>query len=295
MKITRSALSAFAVAIIGFCTMTSMASVEALDGVTEKMVNVGPVSLYFQIYKGGEPIVVLESGGSLNSTQWATFAPALVKATGATVVTYDRAGFGKSELPATPYDLAQETGWLFTALAELGFDKNLILAGHSYGGLLIRHEAATHTGAVKGMVFVDPFTVDFVDILGIDFCNNTDGLGKLPNVSPEEYAKLDNTQKADLRMGGYPTGGNLGSKCELIRPLKLPAGIPVRVLTSGRTWLPENLMTAWRLAHERFAASIPGAKLVVAAESDHMIPERQPDLLLSALAEVIAEAKAAKN
>lgn len=320
MRITRSAASALTLAILGFWTMMSAATTTALTaqgaeaaapqqaaeiGVAEKMVSVGPVRLYFKVYYGGgavsaptapaAPTVVLESGGGMDSTQWAAFAPALAKTTGATVVTYDRAGFGKSDLPETPYDLAQETGWLFTALAELGLDKNLILAGHSYGGLLIRHEAATRAGAVRGLVFIDPFTVDFVDLLGLDFCNNMEGLNKLPNVSPEEYVKMEKQQKADLRMGGYPDGGNLAKKCELIRPLAVPAGIPVRIVTSGRTWMPEEMMKAWRQAHERFSTSMPGAKLVVAAESDHMIPERQPDLLVSVLAEVIAEAKAAKR
>ncbi|HOW85833.1 MAG TPA: alpha/beta fold hydrolase [Candidatus Aminicenantes bacterium] len=258
--------------------------------VIEKMVNVGPIDLFFRIYAGGAPTVLLESGGGLDSGEWTTFGPCLAKATASTVVTYDRAGFGRSGLPDTPYDLAQETGWLWAALEKLGLDKNIILAGHSYGGLLLRHEAATRPGAVRGLVFIDPFTVEFVDLMGIDYCNGREGLGKLPRLSPEQYAGLSKQDRADLRMAGYP-GGNLAAKCDLLRPLAYPQDIPVRIITSGRTWMRENEMPAWRQAHQRLAASIAGAKLVVASESDHMIHERQPDLVIKAVAEVIAESR----
>lgn len=259
--------------------------------ISEKMVNVGPVNLFFRIYKGGSPTVLLESGGGMDSGEWATFGPLLAKATGATVIAYDRAGFGRSDLPKTPYDLAQETEWLWTALKELGLDKDLVLAGHSYGGFLLRHEAATHPLAVRGLVFIDPFTVELVDLFGIDYCNGREGLGKLPRLSAGQFEKLAKQDKADLRMGGYPAGSNLAAKCDLLRPLAIPKGIPSRVITSGKLWMGEKEMAVWRRAHDRFAASIPGAKLIVATESDHMIPERQPDLVLKTIAEVIAEAK----
>ncbi len=306
MKIARLTIMAVIFSILAFFAMMTQGVGAPAPGiqeigaspaepvVSEKMIKVGPVSLFFRVYAGGTPTILLESGGGDDSSQWTVFAPALAKATGATVVTYDRAGFGKSDLPETPYDLAQETDWLFAALKQLGLDKDLILAGHSYGGLLIRHEAATHPGAVRGLVFIDPFTVELVDLLGLDFCNKTQGLGKLRNVSAEEYAKLGKTEKADLRMGGYPNGSNLGPKVDLVRPLAVPEGIPIRVLTSGQAWLPEMLKKPWREAHEKFAASMPGAKFVIAADSDHMISQRQPDLVIKALAEVIAEAKVGK-
>ncbi len=281
----------FAAAVVSFAAAASAAPSAGSPEIIEKSVSVGPVSLFFRVYKGGAPTVLLESGGGMDSEEWATFGPLLAKATGATVIAYDRAGFGRSDLPETPYDLAQETQWLWTALKTLGLDKDLILAGHSYGGFLLRHEAATHPQAVRGLVFIDPFTVELVDLFGLDYCNSREGLGKLPQLSAEQFEKLGKQDKADLRMGGYPVGSNLAAKCDLLRPLAIPRGIPVRVITSGKVWMGEKEMAVWRQAHDRFTASIPGAKLIVAAESDHMIPERQPDLVIKAIAEVIAEAK----
>lgn len=278
------------ISVLGIIIFTAAIGADAAAEVIEKTVDVGPIDLFFRIYKGGEPTILLESGGGMDSGQWAALGPRLAEATGATVVSYDRAGFGRSGLPNTPYDLAQETGWLWVALGKLGLDKDLVLVGHSYGGFLLRHEAATHPEAVRGLVFIDPFTVEFVDMLGMDYCNKREGLGKLPKLSPEEFAKLGKTDKADLRMGGYPDG-NLAAKCDLLRPLAIPKGIPARIITSGKSWMRENEMPIWRQAHERLTASIAGARLIVASESDHMIPEREPDLVIKAIADVIAEGK----
>lgn len=67
------------------------------------------------------------------------------------VVSYDRAGVGKSELAATPrtaLNIAQE-------LRSAGF------AGHAIGSFYIRVFAHTYPDEVCGMVFVDPTPDDF--------------------------------------------------------------------------------------------------------------------------------------
>jgi pimeloyl-ACP methyl ester carboxylesterase len=264
-------------------------AVQAPEAV-EQMVDVGGYRLNFRIIRGTGLTVLLEAGGGMDSTEWNAFAPLLAKETGATVVAYDRAGFGKSDLPETKCDLREDDAALWRGLAHLGLDKDLVLVGHSYGGFLIRFEAAAHPEAVKGLVFVDPFTVEIVDALGIDFCNNHPMMGKLPfDVShPETLSKL---QRAAVRMVGAP-GSNLAEKTALMRASRVPKGIPVRVITSGTNWVPESIgQKVWRESHERLTASIEGAKLVVAEKSGHMIPYNQPDLLLSVVAEVVRTAE----
>jgi len=48
---------------------------------------------------------------------------------------------------------------------------------------------------------------------------------------------------------------------------------------------------AWRAAHDQMASSIPSAVLVVAEKSDHLIPEKQPELIVQAVNEVIELSK----
>jgi len=256
----------------------------------EKLVDVGGYNLNFRIIPGQGPTILLESGGGMDSSEWNALAPRLAQETGATVIAYDRAGFGKSDLPETKYDLREDTAALWRGLRILGLDRNLILVGHSYGGFLIRFEAAEHPDAVRGLVFVDPFTVEFVDTFGVDYCNNHPMMGKLPfdTSRPETLSKL---QRAVVRMVGAP-GSNLADKIAVMRKAVVPGGIPVRVITAGIAFLskPEE-WKAWRDSHERLTASMEGAKLIVAEKSGHMIPFSQPDLIVAVVSEVTRLAK----
>jgi pimeloyl-ACP methyl ester carboxylesterase len=256
----------------------------------EKLVDVGGYNLNFRIIPGHGQAILLEAGGAMDSTEWNVLAPRLARETGATVIAYDRAGFGKSDLPETKYDLREDTAALWRGLRTLGLDRNLVLVGHSYGGFLIRFEAAEHPDAVRGAVFVDPFTVEFVDIFGIEYCNNHPLMGKLP-FDTSRPEKLSKVQRAIVRMVGAP-GSNLAEKIAVMRQAVVPEGIPVRVITAGIAFLPKpEEWKAWRESQERFTASIKGATLVVAEKSGHMIPFSQPDLIVAVVSEVVRLAR----
>jgi pimeloyl-ACP methyl ester carboxylesterase len=278
-----------ALAIMAPLSTPVKAQDQAIQAV-EKLVDVGGYNLNFRIIPGQGPTILLESGGGLDSTEWNALAPRLARETGATVIAYDRAGFGKSDLPETKYDLREDTAALWRGLRILGFDRNLILVGHSYGGFLIRFEAAEHADSVLGLIFVDPFTVELVDIFGIEYCDNHPMMGKLPfdTSHPETLSKI---QRAEVRMVGAPVS-NLAEKIDIMRKAVVPEGIPVRVITSGTAFLPKpEEQKAWRESHERLTASIKGAKLVVADKSGHMIPWNQPDLIVSVVSEVVRLAR----
>jgi hypothetical protein len=68
----------------------------------------------------------------------------------------------------------------------------------------------------------------------------------------------------------------------------IPGNIPVRIITLGKSWwkTPEE-DRAWRVAHEQMTASIPGAVLLVAEQSDHLILEKQPEFIVEGVKGVI--------
>jgi len=249
----------------------------------ETLVQVGKYRLNFQVIEGGNLTILLEAGGGMDSREWNNIAAELARKTGATIVSYDRAGFGKSDLPETPSDMREEVDWLWQGLRKLNLDKNLILVGHSFGGWMIRLFASEHPDVVRGMVFVDPFTNEFVDLLGVEYLDNHPMAGKIP-FDTSQPDKLTRIQRALVRM----VGDGLGPKMEVMRKTSVPSGIPVVVMTSGLPFLPKTEeQKAWRLAHEQFTASIKGATLIVAEKSDHMVPARQPDLIIEAVMKVI--------
>ncbi len=248
----------------------------------ETLVQVGKYRLNFQVIEGGNQTILLEAGGGMDSKEWNNLAPELANKTGATIVSYDRAGFGKSDLPESPHDMREEVEWLWQGLQRLNLDKDLILVGHSFGGWMIRLIASEHPEAVHGMVFVDPFTNEFVDLLGVEYLDNHPMTGKLP-FDTSQPDKLTKFQRAVVRM----VGDGLGPKLEIMRKTSIPSDIPVVVITSGRPFLPKTEeQEAWRLSHEQLTASIKGAILIVAEKSDHMIPGRQPDLIIEAVMKV---------
>lgn len=249
----------------------------------EKLIDVGQCRLNFRVIKGGSLTILFESGGGMDSTEWSKLAPEIAGKTGATIVTYDRAGFGKSDLPETPYDMRTETKWLLDGLKKLGLEKNLILVGHSYGGWLIRLIASMNPDNISGMVFIDPFSSEFVDILGAKYLDEQPMIGKLPfdTSKPEKLTKI---QRALVRM----ISDGLQRKTEIMRKTTIPVGIPVRLITCGKPFLPKpEEQKAWRRSHEQIVSKIKGAKLIVAEQSGHMIPFEQPGIIIETILEVI--------
>jgi len=255
--------------------------------IVDTMIAVGGNRLHFQIIKGGSLTILLESGGGMDLTEWKDLAPRLARETGATVVSYDRAGFGASDLPETTNTMKEEVAWLWDALRQLGLDRNLVLVGHSYGGWMIRLEASEHPDAVRGIVFVDPFSAEFVDILGVEYLDNHPMTGKLP-FDASDPSKLTGYQRALVRM----VSGGLGPKISIMKNTTVPKGIPVVLITSGLQTMPKvEEQEAWRKAHEQMAASIEGAVLIVAEKSNHMVPWMQPDIIVDSVKEIVAKVK----
>ncbi len=135
------------------------------SSVMDTLINVGDhranqwLNLHFRVYPGSEPAVLLEAGGGADASDWDDLAPALARETGATIITYDRAGYGESDLPQTPYDIRQEVAGLWRGLEQLGFANAVIPLGHSWGGMLILVTACEHPEAVPGLVFLDAATI----------------------------------------------------------------------------------------------------------------------------------------
>jgi len=248
----------------------------------ETLVMAGDHRLNFKVIKGGKPFILLESGGGMDSNEWNKLAPELARKNGATVIAYDRAGFGKSDLPETPHDMREEAEWLWQGLQQLDLDQDLLLVGHSFGGWMIRMFANDHPEAVIGMVFVDPFTNELVDLLGVEYLDKHPMSGKLPfdTSQPEKLSKI---QQAMVRM----VGEGLGPKMKIMLQTTIPPNIPVAVITCGKQFLPKKEeQEAWRLAHEKMTASIEGAFMMVAEESGHMIVFTQPEIIIEAVTKI---------
>ncbi len=102
----------------------------------------------------GSPAVVLEAGIAASSLSWSLVQPEVAKFT--RVVSYDRAGFGWSDRATTPCALRGLVDELRGLLDAAAVRRPIVLAGHSFGGLIARGYAAWYPDEIAGLVLVDP-------------------------------------------------------------------------------------------------------------------------------------------
>ena len=124
----------------------------------EQLVKVGNHHLNFQIIQGKGLPMLFESGNGEDGSVWAPILQPLHASTGATLITYDRAGLGKSGLDTNRISFQQEIKDLNKALQQLGFDKDYFLVAHSFGGMYASEFSQINPGKVKGAVFIEVST-----------------------------------------------------------------------------------------------------------------------------------------
>jgi pimeloyl-ACP methyl ester carboxylesterase len=118
-----------------------------------RLVDVGGRSVHIACSGTGSPTVILEAGLGDGLATWRQVQPAIARVT--RVCAYDRAGYGWSDPGPKPRTGERIVADLHRALQGAGERSPFVVAGHSLGGLFLRHYAATYRGEVVGMVLVD--------------------------------------------------------------------------------------------------------------------------------------------
>ena len=147
-----SALLLALVAAIGLQWLLSHLALER-NAPPGELVVVSGRQMHLLCHGHGAPAVVLESGLPGTSLGWASVIEDI--ASFARVCAYDRAGFGWSEAgpePRTASNLASE---LRDLLRAAGVDPPFVLAGHSFGGVVVQLYASQFPEEVAGIVLVD--------------------------------------------------------------------------------------------------------------------------------------------
>ena len=122
----------------------------------EQRVAVAPdIELHAEVWRG-EPAaapVVLVHGLASNLRLWDGVAERL-HAEAHTVVAIDQRGHGRSDAPATGYEIDTAVADLLALIEALALERPLI-AGQSWGGSVVLELASRHPNAVRGIVCVD--------------------------------------------------------------------------------------------------------------------------------------------
>ena len=132
----------------------------------DTLVDIGTQKMHFNIWKGNGTPILFESGGGNDGSIWTSLANEIHSITGATIITYDRVGYGKSEFNLDLPDnkkalIIHGIDALEKGLEKLKLFDELILVGHSYGGYYTTFLASKHPSKVKGIVLIDAVTSCF--------------------------------------------------------------------------------------------------------------------------------------
>ena len=255
-----------------FALLLAVAARPAAPGpaVEDTLLDVGGYRMHLVVHRGTRPLtIVMESGGGAEISAWSGVDHELARRTGATVVTYDRAGFGASDVGPVELTPREQVRQLDQALERLRTPEARIVVGHSYGGLMAVLHAHLGRGRVRGLVLVDPMNPRFVAATG-DFVYST-----VPHIEHPASARDSAVARMVATFDGLVHDADAGD-----------AGLtlPIVVITAGEAWWKKPAIdSAWRAAHTAMAGAAPYRRLVVAGGSTHQIPARRPDTIIEAV------------
>ncbi len=273
--------SHFFAAIVLVCCAAARTEAPAQDG----RIAVGGHQVQAEQQGSGRYTVIFESGFGTGLETWRKVAPAVAKS--AHVMTYARAGHGKSDPRPEPRSILESSRELDQLVAAAKLKPPFILVGHSYGGLLARAFALRHPGEVAGMVLVDPADERFNPALRkLDARRAADDDRQFNALVPPKFREEYLALLPVLDAGRLPA------------PLdgKLP-DVPVVVLTSvQQVEKPEfflqsvEAVAVKRDLHADFLRQFSDGSQVLTLRSGHNIQQEEPELVIEAVRKVMAAA-----
>lgn len=256
---------------------------------------------------GLAPTVVVEQGaGGVGALWWrvqdavAEFAP---------VVTYDRLGLGWSDAAPAGRSIEQRVEELREMLELSRVPKPYVLVAHSYGGLLARQFARKHRDLTAALVLIDTleegaffrpevvkvyarFNAILLVIAGLQALGLPRLWTALFGRKRHEDARSDALARLSLRPAMYlGMREDFRSLTSLPLPQRTswPAGafgaLPLVVVTHGQPF-PKPLAAVerhWGEGQERLAKLSSNSRLVVASNSNHMIQDDEPAVVVDAI------------
>lgn len=240
----------------------------------DTLIDVGGYRLFFHIIKGNGMPILFEAGSGADVTMWDIILKPLADITHATLITYDRAGFGKSELDTMNDDVDRHgilhgIEGLETGLGKLGYGGNSMLVASSFGGFCATLYAARHPASVKAAVLIDANHV----------CWFTDAFVE----SEMKERKRNSASIKNKNLAYYYQALNLQNTVAIMRKTPFPATIPVIDLVAEFNF-PDSVSAArWKVCHRQFADAQPNRQGITAYGCGHVIFRDNPSLVINAI------------
>ncbi len=247
----------------------------------------------------GQPVIIFESPSLGTISDWdSIFYEA---ADIAPVVRYDRSGLGESEWNGkkpSPENIAID---LLEMLETLGIDPPYILVGHSWGTQLIRRFAHLYPEKAKGLIIIDP------GLRPVSFKAALKDIGSPAEEGFQSYLDILEGDKFNSNFTDEEVQHLKAMREWFVSPDYPPAPqIPVAALLAGKPGpgppfledLPFNY-GEWIIALNRremerlisWTLDSPDGIFILADQSGHFIQHDEPDLVLTAIQNVVGKSQ----
>jgi pimeloyl-ACP methyl ester carboxylesterase len=224
----------------------------------------------------GRVTVVFEAGFGNDSSVWNEVEPR-IRADGVQTLVYDRAGMGHSTIDThRGYTLDNDVQILRTVLADCGISKPVVFVGHSYGGA-IGLAASVQDPRIRGLVLLDAV------VPGVWSQHEVEK--NLASMRPQ-YDDI-RKQAPDLAKVAIPWAEAMPRTANEINALDVPDDIPIIEIAAEKGQTDPASATAWRAAQTNFVAGHPARSFVLAKGSSHKVMKDKPDLVVSAIQQMI--------
>ncbi|MGE0486000.1 MAG: alpha/beta fold hydrolase [Gammaproteobacteria bacterium] len=251
----------------------------------------------------GRPVIVLESGIGGFSLEWHAVKAALAREH--RVCAYDRAGYGWSDAARGPRSAARSAHELAILLAAAGEVAPYVLAGHSYGGYVVREFAARFPERVAGLVLIDAAAPEQFERLPA---------GALPRIWAAALVAGTRVHSVPRPAAGFPpAAATLGMQLMMLPKARAAyaaevvgfaasarhlaalenevLAVPLVVLSRGRTEFDAHAggsaaELAWREMQAAMVTLSSRAAHWIATGAGHQVHAERPELVVHALDQV---------
>jgi pimeloyl-ACP methyl ester carboxylesterase len=257
------------------------------------LVPVGDHPIHIICSGRGLPTVVIESGLGESSSEWKTVQDRVAKVT--RVCTYDRAGYFGSAPGPFPRTFHQINFELKVALENAHEVGPFLLAGHSFGGPVVRNFAERYPALVAGLVLIDGVHENQQTFYGGAYHRLREGAKGRAIPDPQlTGSKRPTTPAADLqdaedsqrewateyfaRWFASPQTGLLGSK---------PLVVLARNSTDLRSTSPDADVARERVLLQASLVGLSDDVIVMFVGFDHDMQKTIPDIVADSVVQVV--------
>lgn len=246
----------------------------------DTLIDVGGHKLHFNIIKGEGTPILFEAGNGDDGSVWQPILADIYKATNATLITYDRAGLGKSEIDTNNISFVNEIQDLEAALKHLDFSEKIFIVCHSFGGYYALLFTYRNIEKVKGVVCIDIATPCFFTK---EWSDNF-----VKSVKLEDWDMIK-----QYKPGLYYVLFNFTATSVYMTDKFLTSKTPVTMISAEniQPMIQENEKEKWISCSKSFG-TMQNHRYVVAKNADHKVWDKNPEVVIEEVVNLYTQVEA---